>query len=539
MSKSAIKKLQLSWFQSTLLLGTTLILVISFLFSSEVFIKGVGFGRDPNTVVLTTKGFNPPRLIVKVGEQVTFKSVVNRDFWPASDIHPKHLFYGEFDPKKAIGPNESWSFTFERPGSWTYHDHLSPEFKARIDVLDGSSLADLYNPKRYIEKCRSILEGSSARRCWEEFLGILTEREGPKSAFVAYERLRNEEELIATSCHDFAHLIGEYFYWRFARTGTFEEMQEADTCSFGFYHGFMREYGHHGRDFVEGAMNLCNSLKGRGGEDRSWRISHCLHGAGHGLIYYYAENDGLTSELELINRGIEDCKYMTQDELARRECVNGAFLGLYNMYTKSHVYELDMRAGDPFWYCDRLIDPKYMFDCYDQLAPASMLYTNGDLVAAIKLYTQQYSPPGDSLPAIMTHLGYVASNGHYAINQNYSKAEDFFPVVPHCRKAGLPDDLEAYCVKGIVQSIITRSIPSTALAEAVRFCQSDILVNAGEKRECYGMIMFHGTGFLDNPEDRIQDKKDPGPFVKQVCSMVKEEERQHCYQYSMSYDGRI
>src|SRR5262245_55787372 len=38
-----------------------------------------------------------------------------------------HLIYPEFDPRRPIGPGERWSFRFSRPGTWKFHDHLTPD----------------------------------------------------------------------------------------------------------------------------------------------------------------------------------------------------------------------------------------------------------------------------------------------------------------------------------------------------------------------------------------------------------------------------
>lgn len=77
------------------------------------------------TVEMAGDGFSPTSLTIKKGDTVTFKNVGSNAHWPASAPHPTHTDYPEFDPKHEIAPGQSWSFTFEKVGTWRYHDHLN------------------------------------------------------------------------------------------------------------------------------------------------------------------------------------------------------------------------------------------------------------------------------------------------------------------------------------------------------------------------------------------------------------------------------
>lgn len=87
-----------------------------------------------NTVYITDDGFVPDTLTVKVGTEVAFVNKTNEWRWPASDLHPVHNLYPEFDPKTAIGPGTEWKFKFDKPGTWGMHDHLAPYVIGRIIV---------------------------------------------------------------------------------------------------------------------------------------------------------------------------------------------------------------------------------------------------------------------------------------------------------------------------------------------------------------------------------------------------------------------
>ena len=87
-----------------------------------------------HTITYTETGFSPADLTIKTGETIVFKNNSARAFWPASNDHPSHTIYPEFDPKKTIAAGESWSFTFTKVGSWKYHDHRAANLGGTITV---------------------------------------------------------------------------------------------------------------------------------------------------------------------------------------------------------------------------------------------------------------------------------------------------------------------------------------------------------------------------------------------------------------------
>ncbi len=104
--------------------------------------------QTQNIVIYTDSGFSPNTLRIKLGETVTFKNQSSRAMWPASDHHPTHRLYSgtslaehcpdtegtAFDACTGIQPGNSWSFTFNKKGTWPYHDHLNPSFTGTIIV---------------------------------------------------------------------------------------------------------------------------------------------------------------------------------------------------------------------------------------------------------------------------------------------------------------------------------------------------------------------------------------------------------------------
>lgn len=90
--------------------------------------------RHEVSITLSDDGFVPQYVRVRRGTRVTFTTTRDANFWPASNTHPAHTMYPEFDPKRPVTASESWSFVFDRVGVWNYHDHIRSYFTGTIYV---------------------------------------------------------------------------------------------------------------------------------------------------------------------------------------------------------------------------------------------------------------------------------------------------------------------------------------------------------------------------------------------------------------------
>jgi plastocyanin len=89
-----------------------------------------------HTVTFDGSSFSPRTLTVKKGDTVQFKNTGSRSIWIASDPHPIHTKYGTFDARRGYAPSETYSFTFDKTGTWGYHDHLASQNTGTITVTD-------------------------------------------------------------------------------------------------------------------------------------------------------------------------------------------------------------------------------------------------------------------------------------------------------------------------------------------------------------------------------------------------------------------
>lgn len=88
------------------------------------------------TIIVEYKdgGFSPTTLTIDKGQTVRFVNETGRSMWVASDFHPSHNIYPEFDAKRGIPAGSSYEFKFEKTGAWNYHDHLSANQTGTIIV---------------------------------------------------------------------------------------------------------------------------------------------------------------------------------------------------------------------------------------------------------------------------------------------------------------------------------------------------------------------------------------------------------------------
>ena len=88
-------------------------------------------------VIYEDSGFTPSSVTIARGTTINFTNKTQIPLWVASDPHPEHTNYPGFDmaEKGSVPePGENASFTFDKQGTWTYHNHSAPEDKATVIV---------------------------------------------------------------------------------------------------------------------------------------------------------------------------------------------------------------------------------------------------------------------------------------------------------------------------------------------------------------------------------------------------------------------
>jgi len=90
---------------------------------------------DQAEVKISKAGFSPEVIKLKKGTSLTWTNTDTKVHQPASDPHPTHDKLAELGDGEALAKGDSFSFTFEKAGSFTYHDHMNPlKFQGTVIV---------------------------------------------------------------------------------------------------------------------------------------------------------------------------------------------------------------------------------------------------------------------------------------------------------------------------------------------------------------------------------------------------------------------
>lgn len=103
----------------------------------------------PKTVTVTysaSAGFSPKTVTINKGDTVTFTNSGTGSMWVASAVHPTHEVYDGTTrlehcaagvtpkPFDQCANGSSFSFTFDKTGSFNYHNHSAAQFGGTVVV---------------------------------------------------------------------------------------------------------------------------------------------------------------------------------------------------------------------------------------------------------------------------------------------------------------------------------------------------------------------------------------------------------------------
>jgi hypothetical protein len=120
---------------AVILLVAVAIVVLGFVRAGDPGKEGAADlrGQDEVRIVLTDKGWEPSKVLISEGTTVVFSSQRPYPYWPASNEHPSHSIYPEFDPKEPVMASSTWSFR-PKQGVWGFHDHIRSYYSGVLYV---------------------------------------------------------------------------------------------------------------------------------------------------------------------------------------------------------------------------------------------------------------------------------------------------------------------------------------------------------------------------------------------------------------------
>lgn len=459
--------------------------------------------RPPTThsVVLEAVGYSPAELTVRKGDTVVFTTTTGKQFWPASDLHPTHTIYPEFDAQQPINPNASWSFTFTKVGSWSYHDHLAPLFLGTINVKGARISIKRTKSDSIItvQECQDFNNGPYKMNCWEKSLQNVLDSEGITAGFNLYAKYYNSEPYFAQNCHGFTHKIGEASYKLYSQKRDFDVTQQVAYCSYGFFHGFI-EAMFQDTGSLDQAHDFCDYIDNKL-KNQTSVLSACIHGIGHGVTDG-SDPSAWGNVKALIDPGKKLCEQIGRSEYEKHICGTGIFNALEGLYQKPQ-YKLTLDRKDPFWICRQQDKDYFRRACFDDFKDIIMAISNNDFAQAAKFVEgiEEDSYAATAIDNLATYAGYFILR-----KPSYDYAIDI------CHN--LQPRLHVGCVSGLGAGFMTAGEPDREYIKALELCGST-RITRDESRGCFTRVL------------RLSKLRYTPEIHKYVCSLVDKKDKEN------------
>ncbi len=419
-------------------------------------------------ITMDADGFTPNQVTIDQNQTVTFVNEDKQDHWPASNLHPTHDLYPQFDPTAPVQPGESWKFQANEAGSWDYHDHLSPQLRgqlivtleespaARISSLLGrwlrglKSLIGLWtwtatnvelpeytqmqDASAYIrDVMTACFQGGGRNDCYKTAAARLFREFGLEESLTLFAQNEADPDVYAR-CHEVTHYLSRH---EFERTGSIPQVYAAcdSTCHGGCYHGALEAYlartaRRSTYDDVEKEFpQICGS---RGDYANQLIFNECHHGLGHAAMFV-TDSD--------IYRSLALCDKLPT--LAMREnCYSGVFMENSSSSTNLDHPSAYIKADDPYFPCNGLQE-RYLKICYRYQSSHFSLITKHDWKKVADLcmgVPAQYQ--NECFRTVGTNqVGFT---------------HDMNTWLANC--ASMPATYQATCVTGVVSSLAYRFV---------------------------------------------------------------------------------
>lgn len=452
----------------TIILCFTLLLALTSLYGINASQRE---DKNSNYIITQTKeGFLPSQLTIQKGDTVTFKNTAGKMFWPASNLHPTHSIYSEFDPKRSIKSNETWSFTFNKTGDWKFHDHLDPYYIGEIRVLDkkNTEIRQAYNEA----SCTRLTSTRSKQQCFENVIDSVLKRDGLTETFELMSRLYTSDPLFATECHSYSHKLGEKTYDLFSKNKTVALSDKSSYCGYGFYHGFMESLLHKTTN-IKKAQEFCAYAGKALRAKTSDAEGACYHGIGHGIVADEPVRSAWGNAQKVIQPGLSLCEKVSNTPSKLFRCTSGAF-NAYEVLATQKQYNLSHNENDPFAVC-RNQPERYKLACYSQLSVVAIRASKNDFSRAVAFT--------DSIPedpyAISAMTSIVVEKSRQKNTSNEEK-------ITFCRN--LKTRFQIPCIQALPEGLLKYGPPQKEYIKAVEFCSFSFLTPS-EKNACFNKVL--------------------------------------------------
>ena len=453
-------------------------------------------------IELKEDGFYPKELRILPGDMVRFYASAGKSFWPASNTHPSHTLYPEFDPRKPIPPQESWEFVFERTGKWHYHDHLRPGLTGII-IVSGGSKNEL--------NCGNLraLEKQQKEHCYDELLTQALEKDGVAGSFRMLKELyQKEPDFVTGGCHQYTHKIGDKIYRKYAKLIHAEEFNKLELppetiyCGYGFYHGIL-EHSFREKPDIELGKELCEYLDKTHGKVTPRIRLNCFHSLGHASIREPENEKAWGDPQKIVAPALEACEKISENLNEVRECFQGAFNVIADWIWRGE-YGLSPDRKDPLGFCREQKREEHALSCYYEMAMHLHALVGDDIE---KLSEFAESIENQEAAGWVMHVAAAGILERAVVEKDHSR------FIFACRK--VEERLYQDCLEGISGGLVAHGEPEQEYVKALNFCRSAQMTKA-EKEICYRHTFNTMKGIY------------PQQKLKEVCLLAEKKYRHFC-----------
>ena len=426
-----------------------------FLFSIFFIAPGHALAHSEVTVIeMVPSGFLPSEITIDVNSSVIFVNKDSQSRWPASNVHPTHQLYPEFDPRKPIAPQESWAFKPKKVGEWKFHDHLFPHMRGVITVIDekGSETKPILNTfivklkdsiNIFFIKIKNLFAKKTLNQQVllpnkEEFkklsydiqakeLEKIVQTNGSSKAWQYIKDVFKGEGGSSGNIHDLAHLSGILIYDK----NGFDGIKECSAhFAFGCYHGFLDKAFSKNLDRLVDAQNACLKLNPQGNIEGP--VASCIHGIGHGVASYYSTSD--------LKKALNSCRQLTT---GKEYCFDGVFMEFVRSAPLSFY-----KRENPLYPCDQLekeFGYTYSSACGRNQSSLLMSRFNMGFDEVIEICLSSESKP-------------FKESCFGALGFSLASAGNVSQIISGCQKMQIPEYINK-CIKAAAGELVFQEIP--------------------------------------------------------------------------------
>lgn len=422
--------------------------------------------RAYGSVVIEYTGttFNPSTIRVAKGRTVLFRNKSTHAVWPASNDHPSHTAYPEFDPRAGIDPGNSWSMKFDRVGVWRFHNHLLPTQGGVITVFGpGSSEPPLST------ECATM----KTPECVRSEVDTVVATQGVEAALELVAKI-SFNNVPGVDCHGLMHTIGQAAF-EHSIHHTYPTITNATAyCGYGFFHGYVEAAFLSGSSVNESATlvkDFCSYVTGHADTVLS---DACFHGVGHGSLAFALSDESLWGKpLLAIAKALEACKNIAPNDTSYSRCSSGVFME-FNTMVAEKQYGMTVDPANPFAIC-LAQEEKDRLDCYSQWYGIIKYLAKNDFAQSLQ-YSLTIKDKGMAEQSMIALAGADSdlSDSHVA-----SKIET-------CTL--LPTAWRWPCLEGVVLAALLNATPGAEYKTATSVCTRDSFPN-DFVNECYNFLV--------------------------------------------------